>query len=160
MGKQQGTQHTHTSYLKFSCRNSRVNNGFYSDIANAHGALQIWPEHRYYGPKPYRPADSSYKHLTIEQALVDQVELVLDIQRSYRLSQAPVIAIGSSYSKLRSMSTAMHACSMCHFWICPFKLGNVHELFSICSYTNSTTKLNISLLSGLQNYSEAYLIPT
>lgn len=114
-----------------SCRDSEVNNGFYSDIADACRALQIWPEHRYYGPIPYRPADSNYEHLTIEQALVDQIELIVDIQRSYQLSQSPVIAIGSSYSKLCSLSTPIHACLMWYFRKLPFKLvvsGKIHQM--------------------------------
>ena len=70
---------------------------------------------------PYRPADNKYEYLTIEQALVDQIELVLNIQRSYQLNQSPVIAIGSSYSKLCSRFATIHACLMCHFWNQPFK---------------------------------------
>lgn len=93
----------HIPNLKSSCRDSDVDNGFYSDIADSLGAIQVWPEHRYYGSAPNRPADKTYEHLNIEQALVDQIELVLDIQRSYRLSLGPVIAIGSSYSKLHSL---------------------------------------------------------
>lgn len=81
------------------CRDSSVGSGFYSDFANSLGALQIWPEHRYYGPVPYLPDDNIYAHLNIEQALVDQIELVLDVQRTHDLSQSPVVAIGSSYSK-------------------------------------------------------------
>ena len=64
--------------------------------------MQLWPEHRYYASDEHNsPPDSNYEHLTIEQALVDQVELVLHIQRQYGLDRAPVVAIGASYSKYR-----------------------------------------------------------
>ena len=81
------------------CRNSNVGAGFYSDLANDTEALQIWPEHRYYADTlRYRPSDN-YEHFTIEQALVDHVELVLHLQNAYNMSRIPVITIGSSYSK-------------------------------------------------------------
>ncbi|KAL0046716.1 hypothetical protein WJX82_008183 [Trebouxia sp. C0006] len=72
--------------------------GFYSALANSTGALQIWPEHRYYANSaPYTPTDN-FAHFTIEQALVDHVELVLYVQNMFNLTTNPVIAIGSSYS--------------------------------------------------------------
>lgn len=72
--------------------------GFYSALANSTGALQIWPEHRYYANSaPYTPTDK-FAHFTIEQALVDHVELVLYVQNMFNLTTNPVIAIGSSYS--------------------------------------------------------------
>ncbi|DBA69290.1 TPA: hypothetical protein ACH3X2_012961 [Trebouxia sp. C0005] len=72
--------------------------GFYSALANSTGALQIWPEHRYYANSaPYTPTDQ-FAHFTIEQALVDHVELVLYVQNMFNLTTNPVIAIGSSYS--------------------------------------------------------------
>ncbi|DBA80617.1 hypothetical protein WJX77_006015 [Trebouxia sp. C0004] len=72
--------------------------GFYSALANSTGALQIWPEHRYYANSaPYTPTDK-FAHFTIEQALVDHVELVLYVQNMFKLTTNPVIAIGSSYS--------------------------------------------------------------
>jgi len=83
-----------------SCRDSQVGSGYYSDIANSIGALQIWPEHRYYATQqPFRPSDSRFVYLNIEQALVDQIEVVLHTQRTLGLSHSPVIAVGSSYSK-------------------------------------------------------------
>ena len=95
-----------------SYRDSSIGSGFYSDIADSLGALQIWPEHRYYGPTPYRPGDSTYERLNIEQTLVDHIELVLELQRLYKLSQGPVIAMGTSYSKCRSLTItkSMAAC--------------------------------------------------
>ena len=100
------------SQLTLSYRDSSIGSGFYSDIADSLGALQIWPEHRYYGPIPYRPRDNTYEHLNIEQTLVDQIELVLEVQRLYQLSQSPVIAIGASYSKRKSsmITTPVAAC--------------------------------------------------
>ena len=81
------------------CRRETNPSGFYSSLAIATGALQIWPEHRYYAETaPYTPTDG-LAHLTIEQALVDHVELVLHIQSMFNFSSNPVIAIGSSYSK-------------------------------------------------------------
>ncbi|KAL0021289.1 hypothetical protein WJX79_009826 [Trebouxia sp. C0005] len=72
--------------------------GFYSSLANSTAALQIWPEHRYYAEaEPYTPADD-FAHFTIEQSLVDHIELVLYVQNVYNLTTNPVIAIGSSYS--------------------------------------------------------------
>ena len=79
------------------CRD--ISFGAYSDYANATDALQIWPEHRYYAEEaPYTPVDN-LEHFTIEQALVDHIELVLYIQKSLNMTRNPVIAIGSSYSK-------------------------------------------------------------
>ena len=78
-------------------RNSEVGSGYYSDIADSLGALQVWPEHRYYAPDTSNTSNCPL--LTIEQALVDQVELVLHIQQQYGLASGPVIAIGNSYSK-------------------------------------------------------------
>lgn len=85
----------------FACSSAGVGSGYYSDLATNMSALQLWPEHRYYGYGDYSPADSDYEHLSIEQALVDQVELVLHIQARYNLDRAPVIAIGASYSKCK-----------------------------------------------------------
>ena len=84
-------------------RESQAGTGFYSALANHTGALQVWPEHRYYANRAaYLPGDN-FGHFTIEQALVDHVELVLYIQNLYNLSTSPVIAIGSSYSKQPAM---------------------------------------------------------
>ena len=82
------------------CRDSQVGSGYYSDTTNSIGALQIWPEHRYYATQhPFKPSDSTFVYLNIEQALVDQIEVVLHTQQTLGLSQSPVIAIGSSYSE-------------------------------------------------------------
>lgn len=68
----------------------------------------MWPEYHYYAKAaPYRPDDDA-EHLTIEQALVDHIELVLYIQNMYNLDRGPVIAIGSSYS--------MDLCCMLYMW--------------------------------------------
>lgn len=84
-------------FLTCCCRD--ISFGAYSDHANSTDALQIWPEHRYYAEKaPYTPVDN-LEHLTIEQALVDHIELVLYIQASLNMTRNPVIAIGGSYSK-------------------------------------------------------------
>jgi len=73
---------------------------FYADLANSVGALQIWPENRYYAESlPFLPNDN-LQHLSIEQAMVDHVELVLYLQNLLSMDHNPVIAIGSSYSKL------------------------------------------------------------
>ena len=73
--------------------------GYYSDLANATGALQIWVEHRYYADElPFYP-DDNFDHFTIEQSLVDHIELVLFIQSVTGLTRSPVVALGSSYSK-------------------------------------------------------------
>ena len=95
-----------------ACRSSGVGQGYYSDIADFLGAMQLWPEHRYYATDPKNsPPDDTYEHLSIEQALVDHVELVLHIQRVYGLDRNPVIAIGSSYSESsRNITPACHAC--------------------------------------------------
>lgn len=88
------------------CREASPGTGFYSALANSTGALQIWPEHRYYANSaPYTPTDN-FAHFTIEQALVDHVELVLYVQNMFNLTTNPVIAIGSSYSK--------HSFPCCH----------------------------------------------
>ncbi|DBB05210.1 hypothetical protein WJX82_009396 [Trebouxia sp. C0006] len=77
---------------------SDVGIGYYSELANQIGALQIWPEHRYYANEvPYLPYDN-YEHLSVEQALVDHVEVVLHVQKLLGMDQNPVIAIGVSYS--------------------------------------------------------------
>ena len=82
------------------CRDTGVGSGYYSDVATSLGALQVWPEHRYYATEAeYTPSLTNYDYLTIEQALVDHIELVLHIQLRLGLDRAPVIAIGGSYSK-------------------------------------------------------------
>ena len=87
-------------HLPCCCRQSAVGSGFYSDLANSIGALQIWPEHRYYAESlPFLPNDN-LQHLSIEQAMVDHIELVLYLQNRLSMDLNPVIAIGSSYSKL------------------------------------------------------------
>ena len=84
---------------KFRCREVSVGSGVYSDYASSHSALQIWPEHRYYAQSsPYTPVDN-LAHFTIEQALVDHIELVLYIQKAFNMTRNPVIALGSSYSE-------------------------------------------------------------
>jgi len=92
------------------CREASPGAGFYSALANSTGALQIWPEHRYYANSaPYTPTDK-FAHFTIEQALVDHVELVLYVQNMFNLTTNPVIAIGSSYSK-HSLAIATGHCT-------------------------------------------------
>ncbi len=77
-----------------------MGSGFYSDLANSIGALQIWPEHLYYAESlPFLPNDD-LQHLSIEQAMADHVELVLYLQNRLSIDNNPMIAIGSSYSKL------------------------------------------------------------
>lgn len=84
------------------CSSSDVGIGYYSELANQIGALQIWPEHRYYANEvPYLPYDN-HEHLSVEQALVDHVEVVLHVQKLLGMDQNPVIAIGVSYSKQSS----------------------------------------------------------
>lgn len=84
----------------YGCRDSPVGSGYYSDAAVSLGALQVWPEHRYYATKAdYTPSLTNYDYLTVEQALVDHIEVVLHIQLRLNLDRAPVIAIGASYSK-------------------------------------------------------------
>ena len=92
------------------CRSVTPGSGFYSSLTNSTAALQIWPEHRYYAEaEPYTPADD-FAHFTIEQSLVDHIELVLYVQNVYNMTTNPVIAIGSSYSKCKT--TRPH--SVCH----------------------------------------------
>ena len=85
--------------------------GFYSDLARTTGALQSWAEHRYYAEAaPYTPTDN-LTHPTIEQGLVDHVELMLYIQTMFNFSSNPVIAIGASYSK--HCAVRLHALCLC-----------------------------------------------
>ena len=94
-----------------ACRDSSVGSGAYSDYANATGALQIWPGHRYYASNsPYTPVDN-LTHFTIEQALVDHIELVLFVQSTLNMTRNPVIALGSSYSE--SCPAVMHLLHFC-----------------------------------------------
>ena len=82
------------------CRDMNVGSGYYAELAYNTGALQVWVEHRYYADSaPYLPADD-FEHLTVEQAMVDHVEVVLHVQRVLSMDRAPVIAIGGSYSEL------------------------------------------------------------
>ena len=105
----------------FRCREVSVGSGVYSDYANSHGALQIWPEHRYYAQSsPYTPVDN-LAHFTIEQALVDHVELVLYIQNTLNMTRNPVIALGSSYSESQPPYPVLDATSACCHspnWFC------------------------------------------
>lgn len=97
-------------------RNVGVGSGYYSDLANSTRALQIWPEHRYYAKSArYAPADN-FAQFTIEQALVDHIELVLHVQNTLNLTRAPVIALGSSYSECTTwftprMTTTLKPCA-------------------------------------------------
>ena len=106
-----------------------MGSGYYSDLAVSIGAVQLWPEHRYYAiDEDNSPPDSNYEHLTIEKALVDQVELVLHIQRQYGLDRAPVIAIGASYSKYTPccfMPCTLLACT-CPAASCPTPCCHTH----------------------------------
>lgn len=87
-----------------------VGSGAYADYANSTRTLQIWPEHRYYAQEsPYTPVDN-FKHFTIEQALVDHIELVLHVQNILNMTRRPVIALGASYSK---SSLSMPASTSC-----------------------------------------------
>ena len=82
-----------------ACRETSIGAVYYSQVARAIGALQIWPEHRYYAPSPPYLPDDDFAQFTIEQSLVDHIELVLYVQALTNLTRAPVIALGSSYSK-------------------------------------------------------------
>ena len=100
------------------CRTAGVGKGFYSELANSTGALQIWPEHRYYAQEqPYLPKDN-FEHLNIEQALVDHIELVLHVQKLLSMDRNPVIAIGGSYSKQALHNTAVSCSLFCSACMC------------------------------------------
>lgn len=101
----------------FSCCSSAdVGLGYYSELAHQTGALQIWPEHRYYANEvPYLPYDN-FEHLNVEQALVDHVEVVLHVQKLLGMDQNPVIAVGGSYIKQSFpavVSVIVMTCAMC-----------------------------------------------
>lgn len=107
-------------YSSCFCRDAGVGSGYYSDVATSLGALQLWPEHRYYATEAqYTPSLRNYDYLNIEQALVDQIELVLDIQLRLGLDRAPVIAIGGSYSKCAvSVATCFIPAAFLHCMTC------------------------------------------
>lgn len=105
-------------------REAGVGYGYYSDLADALGAVQLWPEHRYYGSGKCSPSDSNYEHLTIEQALADQMELVLHIQMNYGLDRAPVIAIGASYCESAHPLLFTLICSYCMKKTCTHLLAS------------------------------------
>ena len=111
------------AYSSCFCRDAGIGSGYYSDVATSLGALQLWPEHRYYATEAqYTPSLRNYDYLNIEQAMVDQIELVLDIQLRLGLDRAPVIAIGGSYSKCAvsvatRLSMASHQQHSCTAWL-------------------------------------------
>ena len=83
------------------------NSGFMTTtLAEEFGALVVFGEHRYFGESlPF--GDDSYKrsnlkYLTVEQAMMDYVELVKDIKDSYDLKDRAVIVGGGSYGGMLS----------------------------------------------------------
>ena len=113
------------SAIYVACRSVTPGSGFYSSLANSTAALQIWPEHRYYAEaEPYTPADD-FAHFTIEQSLVDHIELVLYVQNLYNLTTNPVIAIGSSYSKCKITEPhcVCHCVAAAALHICFYRLA-------------------------------------
>lgn len=122
--------------VSFSCcSSSDVGLGYYSELANQTGALQIWPEHRYYANEaPYFP-DDNYEHLNVEQALIDHVEVVLHVQKLLGMDQNPVIAIGGSYGKQSFpavISAVVMACAMRCSYLC-FLITLCHAQCSLAS---------------------------
>lgn len=77
------------------------NTGIMWTLAQEMGALVVFAEHRYYGVSlPY--GDASYDianlgALSIEQALLDYVNLVRSLKANYSAPDAPVIVFGGSY---------------------------------------------------------------
>eukprot|EP00051_Salpingoeca_urceolata_P010330 m.126034 g.126034 ORF g.126034 m.126034 type:complete len:497 (-) comp16670_c0_seq3:163-1653(-) len=78
-------------------------NGFMFDVGKFHGALLVFPEHRFYGQSlPRGPVDSYRKPtislLTMEQAVHDYLVILDYVRTAWNVSQtAPVITIGGSY---------------------------------------------------------------
>ena len=84
--------------------------GMAHDLAQEHGGLMAIAEHRFYGASlPFGPVDSFEATpdrigvLTIEQAMLDYVNIIKHILEIYNISGAPVVCLGGSYSgKVRS----------------------------------------------------------
>ena len=97
-------------------RDTGPGSGYYSLIANATGSLQIWAEHRYYADTAANMPTADRAYLTVEQALLDHIELVLAIQNIYSMSTNPVIAIGAGYGKHAAMH--LRNCDLGGYCIC------------------------------------------
>lgn len=83
------------------------NSGFmHTTLAEEFGALVVFGEHRYYGEsKPYGDATFERQHLnmlTVEQAMLDYVDLIKMIKTTEGLEDRAVIVGGGSYGGMLS----------------------------------------------------------
>jgi pimeloyl-ACP methyl ester carboxylesterase len=79
--------------------------GMAHDLAKQHGGLMATVEHRFYGESlPFGPNESFVASadriglLTIEQAMADYSLVIKSILEEYDIKEAPVVALGGSYS--------------------------------------------------------------
>lgn len=81
------------------------NTGYYTEtVAEQFNALVVFGEHRYFGesfPTTFEKKDAfkpeNVKYLTVEQAMMDYVELLKHVKYTYAAHDSPVIAFGGSY---------------------------------------------------------------
>lgn len=83
------------------------NSGFMTTtLAEQFGALVVFGEHRYYGTSmPYGDESFDYDNLaflTVEQAMMDYVELIKSIKEEYGMEDRAVIVGGGSYGGMLS----------------------------------------------------------
>ena len=79
--------------------------GMAHDLAEQHGGLMAIAEHRFYGESlPFGPNNSFVASadriglLTIEQSMADYSLIIKSILEEYGIREAPVVALGGSYS--------------------------------------------------------------
>ena len=83
------------------------NSGFMSTtLAEQFGAITVWGEHRYFGESmPF--GDETFnrenlEYLTVEQAMMDYVDLIYDFKKANGLEDRAVIVGGGSYGGMLS----------------------------------------------------------
>jgi pimeloyl-ACP methyl ester carboxylesterase len=79
------------------------NSGFMTDtIANETKGLVVFGEHRYFGESYPFPPSSAFNttnnvYLTVEQAMMDYVQLIGAIRTNFTMQDRPCIVFGGSY---------------------------------------------------------------
>ena len=80
-----------------------ANSGFMTEtLAEKWGALVVFGEHRYFGQsfpfeRKYAFAEGNNTYLTVENTMMDYVELIKHVKTKYGAENKAVIAFGGSY---------------------------------------------------------------
>eukprot|EP00474_Spongospora_subterranea_P001741 CRZ02199.1 hypothetical protein [Spongospora subterranea] len=78
------------------------NTGFMCELAGEFGAMLVFAEHRYFGESIPSGPRSSLGYLSVDLALTDFANVIVEIKQQYGVPDATVITFGGSYGGMLS----------------------------------------------------------